>query len=148
MCRHINLCHNCEGGGSSGKGEGDKDNLETASSYTDAHTAYKTVASFFYVHSTGEHEEQHTSGSELLAATCSHPDLSGPVTKLRNNWIKSSDHEKLKSWRTRLHCAYCNMPYADYTNDTCALFTLLDWWVFVILPAAFLQDNPSFFHSR
>jgi hypothetical protein len=49
------------------------------------------------VHSIGEHDEQNTFDSELLAAKCSHPDLSEPVTKVQNNRIKISDQEKLKS---------------------------------------------------
>jgi len=47
----------CVGGGSGGEDEeGDEHNIERVPSFTKAHTAYKTVKPFLYVHSISEHE--------------------------------------------------------------------------------------------
>jgi hypothetical protein len=51
------LCDDREGGGS-GEEEGDECEPEPVPSFTEAHTAFKTVKSFFYAHSIGEHDEQ------------------------------------------------------------------------------------------
>jgi hypothetical protein len=53
------LCddHDHESGGS-GEGEEDERKPEPVPSFTEAHAAFKTVKSFFYVHSIGEHDEQ------------------------------------------------------------------------------------------
>jgi hypothetical protein len=45
-------------GGSSGEDEeGDERNIERVPSFTKAHTAYKTVKPFLYVHSFSEHDK-------------------------------------------------------------------------------------------
>jgi len=85
-----------EGGGNSDKGKkGNKHDPRTASSFTDVHTAYKIVTTFFNVYCIGE---QNIFDLELLQAKRTHPNLSVPVgLQVQNNGIKISDHENLKS---------------------------------------------------
>jgi hypothetical protein len=52
------LCDDCVGGGSSGEHEdGDEHDLEQVPSFAEAHTAYKTVKPFFYVHNISDHDK-------------------------------------------------------------------------------------------
>jgi hypothetical protein len=53
------LCDDREGGGSGEEEEeGDECEPEPVPSFTEAHAAFQTVKSFFYVHSIDEHDEQ------------------------------------------------------------------------------------------
>jgi hypothetical protein len=47
-----------EGGKCSGKEEGDKRDSEPILNCTNAHADYTTPTSYFYMHSTGKHDEQ------------------------------------------------------------------------------------------
>jgi hypothetical protein len=61
------LCNDREGGGSSEEEEeGDKRGPEPVPSFTEAHTAFETVKSFFYAYSIGEHDEQVILNLELV----------------------------------------------------------------------------------
>jgi hypothetical protein len=56
-----------EGGGSGEEDEeGDEREPEPVPSFTEAHAAFETVKSFFYVHSIGEHDEQVILNLELV----------------------------------------------------------------------------------
>jgi hypothetical protein len=53
----MSLSDNCEGGESSKEKQGDEHKPEPEPSFTEWHTAYTTVKSFFYIHSIRKYDK-------------------------------------------------------------------------------------------